>query len=128
MPTLEALGIIKQYETKRDGGDRRQSSNVIVVMPVEKVDEQTQVTPDMSRHKAPSKKLNNNTYKDTPSTDSIIKRGLKLAIPTPIYNTLAPFLNGQAYTIPMVFYYVLRCLLTVLSRLKHTSRLISMLL
>lgn len=28
---LEALGIIKQYETKRDGGDRRQSTNVIVV-------------------------------------------------------------------------------------------------
>lgn len=73
---LEALGIIKQYETKRDGGDWRQSSNVIVVMPVEQVVEQSvrntdsaqpnEVTPDMSRHKAPSKKLNNiikdNTY------------------------------------------------------------------
>jgi len=30
---LEALGIIKQYETKRDGGDRRQSTNVIVILP-----------------------------------------------------------------------------------------------
>ncbi|GIN58113.1 hypothetical protein J8TS2_24320 [Lederbergia ruris] len=81
---LEALGIIKQYETKRDGGDRRQSTNVIVVQAAKPVinydevvrnsDEQTdhaesaqtnEVTPDMSRHKTPSNKLNNINYINT---------------------------------------------------------------
>lgn len=115
---LEALGIIKQYETKRDGGDRRQSTNVIVIQSAEVLAESedindivgnsdnnsvlpkweeraNEVTPDMSRHKTPSNKQNNNTYKETPSTDSIIKRGLKHAIPAPIYDALAPFLGGQ---------------------------------
>ncbi|MFS0647043.1 hypothetical protein [Siminovitchia sp. 179-K 8D1 HS] len=38
---LEALGIIEQYETKRDGGDRRQSTNVIVILPLTNCQEQT---------------------------------------------------------------------------------------
>ncbi|ONK24371.1 hypothetical protein MHB50_11395 [Siminovitchia sp. FSL H7-0308] len=133
---LEALGIIKQYETKRDGGDRRQSTNVIVILaandsPVSQKESRVsfsnrptsgsmaekgtqngytfeedemrimrnykaQVTPDMSRQEAPSKNINNNTYKETYiSADEIIKRGLKHAIPTPIYNALAPFFGGQ---------------------------------
>ncbi|MBP1913263.1 putative transcriptional regulator [Lederbergia galactosidilyticus] len=110
---LEALGIIKQYETKRDGGDRRQSTNVIVVLPLrisqvgdtchsseyvrlshevetmssqakcptsgsmprgtkrrtssdkDKMSESAEVTPDMSRHKTPSNKLNNINYINT---------------------------------------------------------------
>lgn len=98
---LEALGIIKQYESKRDGGDRRQSTNVIVILasnsPTSDVptSEQPQVTPDMSRHKTPINKPNNNTYKETLSADEIIKRGLKHAIPTPIYRAMAPFFGGQ---------------------------------
>lgn len=100
---LEALGIIKQYETKRETGDRRQSTNVIVVLPLRNsqvgatchhpeyvrqahevespdlegreskatpVSYSAQVTPDVSRHKTPSNKLNNinyiNTYSDEP--------------------------------------------------------------
>lgn len=47
-----------------------------------------------------------NTYKDTerrdnrndskPTTDEVIKRGLKNAIPETIYNALSPFFDGQA--------------------------------
>src|SRR5690606_18959582 len=108
---LEALGIIKQYETKRETGDRRQSTNVIVILAAEifaKCEEQTgsrfltpkratchgndnlsqtnEVTPDMSRQEAPSKNINNNTYKETYiSADEVIKRGLRHAIPASIF-------------------------------------------
>ena len=105
---LEALGIIKQYETKRDGGDRRQSTNVIVILDADippnldgsKASPATspinEVTPDMSRHKTPSNKQNNNTYKETAiSADVVIKCGLKHAIPTSIYDAMAPFFGGQ---------------------------------
>lgn len=135
---LEELGIIKQYETKRDGGDRRQSTNVIVILAAEmpdlanregspnletssdeqakaktvsyskrgtcqhignsgvpsskrspvngnnpvirNSDEQTfspigeEVTPEMSRHKAPSNKLNNIIYNNTYASTSFYGR------------------------------------------------------
>src|SRR5690606_10237490 len=131
---LEALGIIKQYETKRDGGDRRQSTNVIVIQAdvlrisqevgatchgsdhvrqahevnnsvVQPLDEQTEtrvsnseserhsadVAPDCHTEETPSKNINNNTYKETYiSADEVIKRGLRNAIPAPIYDAMAP--------------------------------------
>lgn len=91
---LEALGIIKQYETKRETGDRRQSTNVIVILAFRnsevgltsgsmaekgtqngytfEEDEmpimgnyKAQVTPDMSRQEAPAIKLNNINYINT---------------------------------------------------------------
>lgn len=92
---LEALGIIKQYETRRIKGDRRQSANIIVIMPV---------TPESDTKETPTKKTNkNNTLLETekpakparPTEDEIIKRGLKHAIPKPIYDALEPFFNGK---------------------------------
>lgn len=97
---LEALGIIVQHETRRIKGDRRRSSNVIVIRPVEAVD--TEVTSDSHSLETPAKANNtSNTYKDTnaraePSTGDIIKRGLRNALPSAIYDALEPFYDGQA--------------------------------
>ncbi|MDY0409950.1 helix-turn-helix domain-containing protein [Virgibacillus soli] len=94
---LEALGIIEQHETKRIKGDRRQSTNIIVIKPAN-------AEPDTAAShgiKTSAKANTNNTYKETaeqpkPSADNIIKRGLKNAIPAPIYSALEPFFDGQA--------------------------------
>lgn len=96
---LEALGIIKQYETRRIKGDRRQSANIIVIMPV---------TPESDTKETPTKAINSsNTFLDTdsgqkptqseakPSEDEMIKRSLRNAIPAPIYDALSPFFNGK---------------------------------
>lgn len=90
---LEKLGIIKQYETRRIKGDRRQSSNIIVIKPV---------TAESHAQEAPSKTIkSSNTYKDTEpreeklSVDTIIKRGLRHAIPKSVYDALSPFFGGQ---------------------------------
>src|SRR5699024_1811401 len=113
---LEALGIIEQNETRRIKGDRRQSSNIIIInkflvgaaKPTENVQscEQVsrngrQVTADSHALETPTKaNKSNNTYKETareesPTSDEVIKRGLRNAIPTPIYDALEPFFDGQ---------------------------------
>ncbi|MBO1910740.1 helix-turn-helix domain-containing protein, partial [Microvirga sp. 3-52] len=43
---LETLGIISQHELKRHNGDKRQSSNAIVFVAVEKEDDNNNVTPE----------------------------------------------------------------------------------
>lgn len=106
---LEALGIIKQYETRRIKGDKRRSTNVIVinnvivtenqiedVSPV-KHNEVQQVTSTSHDKETPTKaiKLNNTLLDTNISRDSIIKCGLRNAIPKPIYDALAPFYDGQ---------------------------------
>lgn len=98
---LEALGIIKQYETRRIKGDKRRSTNVIVINNVF-VTENQQVTSTSHDKETPSKANKNNTLLDTakgepskPSEDQVIKRGLRNAIPKPIYDALSPFFNGQ---------------------------------
>lgn len=109
---MEALGIIEQHETKRVKGDRRQSVNVIVIKEVAKASNTTdkgqvtrnchsQVTADSHAIETPYKTNSSNTYKETVSSDSeittdeIIKRGLKNAIPSEIYNVLSPHFGGQ---------------------------------
>lgn len=97
---LEALGIIVQHETRRVTGDKRQSSNIIVIQAI-KAKRADEVTPKSHAKETSAKANLNNTYLDTeidekPSTDAVIKRGLKQALPAPIYKALAPFLNGQA--------------------------------
>lgn len=100
---LEALGIIKQYETRRIKGDKRRSTNVIVINNVI-VTENQQVTSTSHDKETPTKAIKlNNTLLETekgepskPSDDQVIKRGLRNALPSDIYNALAPFFNGQA--------------------------------
>src|SRR5699024_631970 len=117
---LEALGIIKQYETRRQGGDKRRSADIIVINAVEvttssdmATDESnsdtyhnmrrrtkhvtsresngrtsSKVTSTSHDKETPTKaiKLNNTLLDTNISRDSIIKRGLRNAIPKPIYN------------------------------------------
>src|SRR5690625_355878 len=100
---LEALGIIEQHETRRVKGDRRRSSNIIVIKALE-AEQSEQVTADSHSIEAPSKAKSSNTYKETEkprkprklSASDVIKRGLKNAIPAPIYDALEPFYDGQA--------------------------------
>src|SRR5699024_3944574 len=91
---LEALGSIEQNETRRIKGDRRQSSNIIIInkflVGAAKPTENVQVTADSHALETPTKaNKSNNTYKETAredklSADMVIKRGLRNAIPTPI--------------------------------------------
>jgi len=105
---LESLGIVKQHDLKRDGGDRRQSSNAIVIQPFKKVDKPSEqnaqesdvapfVTPEMSRHKAqePIKLLKPNKHNtDTVKSlkmSHISVTALKNSIPAGIYDKLSNF-------------------------------------
>ena len=110
---LESLGIIVQHETKRFKGDKRQSSNAIVFVSVDKED----VTPECHTKDALiNTQLNSSNTLDTSkpvldkkevvivdSVDNLnksvedqqanIKRGLRDKMPTYIYDLLAPYLN-----------------------------------
>lgn len=76
---LESLGIIRQYKRMRQSGDRRQTSNSIVIQPA--------VTPECHAKETPSKNLNN--------TISNSNGALKRAIHQPIYNALSPYFNDE---------------------------------
>ena len=58
---LEQLGIIRQYERKRQTGDRRQTSNLIVILPAEEM----LVTPACHTEETPQRNLNNNYLHNT---------------------------------------------------------------
>lgn len=74
---LEALGIIAQYKRMRKTGDKRQTSNLIVILPIEQAD----VTPECHSEEAPQ--LN---YKNI---NNINKRTVKPAwIPQSFYELL----------------------------------------
>lgn len=80
---LESLGIIRQYKRMRQSGDRRQTSNSIVIQPAEVND----VTPECHSKETPSKNLNN--------TISNSNGALKRAVYSPIYNALSPYFNDE---------------------------------
>lgn len=105
---LEALGIIEKIEFMRtksggnganiyrflavddrpemigreDDGKPTQASDEVMNEPIETIN---------------SKSNSNNTLLETkkPSDDQVIKRGLRNAIPKPIYDALSPFFNGR---------------------------------
>lgn len=100
---LESLGIISQRARKRQTGDRRQTSNLIVIQKAEiapssneepaKVEQTVNVTPECHTKETPIKSLkNNNTYLDT----TIPSNALKGAIPEPIYNAMARYFNADS--------------------------------
>lgn len=102
---LESLGIIVQHELKRHKGDKRQSSNAIVFVKVEKEN----VTPGCHTVEALSdtqKAKPNNTLdtenpivdkkevvKDVEEVKADLKRGLRDKMPAYIYDLLSPYLN-----------------------------------
>src|SRR5699024_4924175 len=70
---LEALGITKQYETRRQGGDRRRSVDIIVIQPIkqakpEKAEQVEQVTPESHAKETPYKANNSSNTYDTKTT------------------------------------------------------------
>lgn len=106
---LENLSIIKQYETRRITGDRRQASNIIVIQASDfsksNGEKNTQSTSETRQpvtpvshtieasFKSPSKAIKSqDTYLDT---ESIFKRGLKRQIPEELYDVLAPFFDSE---------------------------------
>jgi len=113
---LENLGIIRQYETKRVTGDRRQSSNIIVICPMEQVEKEGEQECDvsgshahLSQQKAILKSIikpsthtrDENKVKDTDNDGETIendqagKRALKTGIPGAIYSVLEPFFDAR---------------------------------
>lgn len=101
---LEALGVIAQYEMKREFGDKRQSSNAIVFVTQisareafaeisTEVSDNMRVTPvvtPLSPTKTPEKDI-----KDTYDTEkaSLLKNGLVSKLPKPLQNALSPFFD-----------------------------------
>lgn len=108
---LERLGIIKREEFIREksGGH---GANIYVILPVDVAAdmsdrEDTDKPNDSGEEKADDQAetislLSDKNYTsletakpNKPTEDEIIKRGLKHAIPAPIYNALSPFFNGK---------------------------------
>ncbi|MGG3622830.1 helix-turn-helix domain-containing protein [Bacillus gobiensis] len=91
---LEQLGIIAQHKRMRQTGDRRQTSNLIVIQSAKRDDvvpNETPVIPEMTRQEAPSRNLNNNTYKET----VIPSDALKNSLPTEIYSAMSRYFNAK---------------------------------
>ncbi|ALC81562.1 hypothetical protein AM592_08080 [Bacillus gobiensis] len=80
---LEQLGIIRQSKRMRQTGDRRQTSNLIEIL--------AHVTPECHTEEAPSRNINNNTYKDT----VIPSEALKNALPAEIYSAMSRYFEAD---------------------------------
>nr|WP_259544438.1 helix-turn-helix domain-containing protein [Heyndrickxia oleronia] len=98
---LESLGIIRQYKRMRETGDRRQTSNLIVIQPVKCVvvneSTTTRDTPDMSPQETP--------YINSKSNNTYSNGGLKRAVHSPLYDALSPYFNdGELYRVIGVLY------------------------
>ncbi len=92
--SLVELGIIKKYETKRVTGDKRQSTNIFVIIPMND-------QPEMSNQETPiqnSKSINTYDTKiefDRESKESLIKKGLVSKLPSTLKRVLAPFFDAD---------------------------------
>jgi Helix-turn-helix domain len=83
---LESLGIIRQYERRRETGDRRQTSNLIVIQPAK-----SDVTPECHTKETPTRNSNNNTYKETAFVPAT---ALQNSLPSAIYDAMSPYFNA----------------------------------
>lgn len=84
---LESLGIIRQYERRRETGDRRQTSNLIVIQPAE-----TPVTPECHTKETPPRNSKNTTYKETAFVPAT---ALQNSLPSAIYDAMSPYFNAE---------------------------------
>lgn len=62
---LESLGIIRQYERKRATGDRRQTSNLIVILPAVEQAQEKHVTPECHTQETPERNYKTNYLVNT---------------------------------------------------------------
>lgn len=111
---LEDLGVIKQHSTKRHNGDKRQSTNAIVILKPSTDDTKGNVLPECPSKEAPAKTSlrDINNTRDTGKTDlptssadkelkdqerkeqeqDALKRGLLEKLPSPL-KVLSPFFD-----------------------------------
>lgn len=100
---LEALGIITTHETRRQGGDRRRSADIIVINAVEvttsldmATDESSEVTAESHSQEALYKTINSsNTDDSTPTVEQVIHESIANNTPKPIVELLSPFFYGS---------------------------------
>lgn len=67
---LESLGIIRQYERKRATGDRRQTSNLIVILPAVEPAQEKNVTAECHTQETPERNYKTNYLVNTYSQAS----------------------------------------------------------
>src|SRR5699024_12142817 len=101
---LEALGIINQYETRRQGGDRCRSVDIIVIQPIkqaeqakpEKAEQVEQVTSKSHGKEAPYKAIElSNTYDTQTTREQVIHESITNNTPKPIVDLFRPFFYGS---------------------------------
>lgn len=123
---LEDLGVIKQHSTKRHNGDKRQSTNAIVILKPSTVEVEVNVLPECPSVEAPAKTslrdINNtrDTQKaDLPTSAAVkelkdqerkeqeqdaLKQGLLDKLPSPL-KVLSPFFDHvKLYSLAGVVY------------------------
>jgi hypothetical protein len=96
---LVKLGIVKKYPSKRATGDKRQSSNIIVIQKVV-VNVQPKCPPKEALIKAQDLKETDDTGKEDFSSKKVankdlIKKGLVTKLPKTLQTALAPFFDGE---------------------------------
>lgn len=96
---LVELGIVIKHASKRASGDKRQTSNILVIQPV--IDESVQ--PEVSNQEAPQLNSKSNNTDETEKSvvpkesdkQTLIKDGLVAKLPPTLQHALAPFFDYQ---------------------------------
>lgn len=96
---LVELNIVKKYESKRATGDKRQSSNIIVIQQF-KENVQPKCPPKEALTNTPNLNNTNDTEKEGLSSkeadkESLIKKGLVIKLPKTLQQVLSPFFNAE---------------------------------
>ncbi|MEQ6356530.1 helix-turn-helix domain-containing protein [Lysinibacillus sp. M3] len=96
---LVELNVVKKFKTKRATGDKRQSSNIIVIQPA-KENVQPKCPPEDTLINTQNINKTNDTEKEGLSLkeadkESLIKKGLVKKLPETLQRVLAPFFDAD---------------------------------
>ena len=99
---LEELGIVTIHECYRDGGDRRQTSNIIVINPIK----DTSVQAEVSNQKTPqtSTIINNTDVTAAASQNNVLSEALKSKLPKALQSVSYFFDTDTTYSIVGTIY------------------------
>ncbi|MED1599759.1 hypothetical protein [Alkalihalophilus marmarensis] len=106
---LEEMGIIQQHELKRVKGDKRQTSNAIVILPLDNEKEESD-SPNCHTKEAPNKANKSNTRirnaHESPNTINLDSDSsfLKQSLPSALYQTLKIFSAEEIYNLTGIIY------------------------